>query len=238
MKKASIIFILFLFFVACNDNSSDNTDKFYLDEVYELACDDAAFAEQIEIWDSLTIIRADNNQLIRNGEYILVTTLTKYPESYIGKDTIMNDWGVVWVSVVPEMQREFSTMEFVSDSALKLRANQMLGLPHNVDYTHFAEIWVKPDDLFRPAPDNEITDSTVFLKFPPGTDMEYKYWFNETFKASFYPKEGPRYPWTRLGYTYDWNPESDEIGISEFVIRENSQIIVRGVKTVVEYLQN
>jgi hypothetical protein len=38
-----------------------------------------------------------------------------------------------------------------------------------------------------------------------------------------------RYPWTRLGYTYDWGSSITEIGLSEFVIKKNSQIIVHEV---------
>lgn len=237
MKKTNFLIIMLLLLYSCNENSSDNTESFYLDMIYEQACEDASYAEQIEVWDSLTIIRADNNQLIRNGEYILVATITQFPDSYNNNDTIINSWGDVWVTIVPEIRREFSLIDFESDSALKLRATQMLGLPHSIDYTHFAELWVKPDDLFRPSPDNEITDSVAQIHFPHDVDDDYKYWFNLTYKESFYPEEGPRYPWTRLGYTYDWNPDSDEIGLSEFVIRVNSQIIVNDLKTVKDYLE-
>ena len=35
-----------------------------------------------------------------------------------------------------------------------------------------------------------------------------------------------RFPWTRLGYTYDWGNSTSEIGLSEFVIKNNSQVTV------------
>ncbi len=236
MKKTNFLIIMLILLYSCNENSSDNTEDFYLDMIYEQACEDASYAEQIEVWDSLTIIREDNNQLIRNGDYILVTTLTKYPQRYAGKDTIITDWGDTWITVVPEIRREFSLISFPSDSVMQLRVKQLLGLPYTVDYTHFAEMWVKPDDLFRPSPDNEITDSVAQINFPSGVDEDYKYWFNLTYKESFYPEEGPKYPWTRLGYTYDWNPDTDEVGLSEFVIKPDSKIILEKLKTIKEYL--
>jgi hypothetical protein len=41
------------------------------------------------------------------------------------------------------------------------------------------------------------------------------------------PSKG--YPWTRLGYTYDWgNPES-EVGLSEFVVAAGSTVSIEAV---------
>ena len=34
------------------------------------------------------------------------------------------------------------------------------------------------------------------------------------------------YPWTRLGYTYDWRPGSNKYGASEYVMRKDSTIMV------------
>ena len=35
-----------------------------------------------------------------------------------------------------------------------------------------------------------------------------------------------KYPWTRLGYTYDWADNGEEYGLSEFVVRKNSEVKV------------
>jgi len=37
------------------------------------------------------------------------------------------------------------------------------------------------------------------------------------------------YPWTRLGYTYDWNPNSPEVGLSEYIVRGGSTVTVAAV---------
>lgn len=35
------------------------------------------------------------------------------------------------------------------------------------------------------------------------------------------------FPFTRLGYTYDWNPDNeDHVGVSEYVVRKNTRVLV------------
>ena len=36
---------------------------------------------------------------------------------------------------------------------------------------------------------------------------------------------GPDFPWTALGYTYDWNAKSTPVGPSEFVARGQTQVL-------------
>ncbi|MBU6351343.1 MAG: hypothetical protein KGS73_14490 [Chloroflexi bacterium] len=38
-----------------------------------------------------------------------------------------------------------------------------------------------------------------------------------------------RYPWTRLGYTYDWSNSASEVGLSEFVVAAGSTVAVEPV---------
>lgn len=47
---------------------------------------------------------------------------------------------------------------------------------------------------------------------------------------------GPNgYPWTRLGYTYDWGNPRREIELSEFVIREPAMVQIRAVTATDDY---
>ena len=53
-------------------------------------------------------------------------------------------------------------------------------------------------------------------------DPGYITWFNDWFKKNY--SSDPPFPWTRLGYTYDWgNPVSD-IGLSEFVTKTGATV--------------
>jgi hypothetical protein len=98
-------------------------------------------------------------------------------------------------------------------------------------------MWAKPDDLFRPAYDNEIDKKVSGLKFPVNVSSDYVTWFNNNIISSYYPSNGSnKYPWTRLGYTYDWGNPSTKIGLSEFVIKKNSKVIIKSKLPTKDYL--
>lgn len=207
-----------------------------LEQSYENAIEDAIIAKPNEISNSLTPIVESNTNLIWQGEAgnksVLVVTLTKYASSYPVGGEVNTSWGETWVTVVPEIQTFFKN-NVDSGSNLTLRALQLLGLPPNSSSTYFVELWVSPQSLFRPTPDNEITDTTAQLDFPSSATSAYKDWFNGNIVYSYYPQ---RYPWTRLGYTYDWGSSASHVGLSEFVLRQNSTVFVKSVNPVNDYL--
>jgi len=43
------------------------------------------------------------------------------------------------------------------------------------------------------------------------------------------------YPWTQLGYTYDWGNPETEVGLSEFVIKTNSKVKVNRIESTLKY---
>jgi hypothetical protein len=97
-------------------------------------------------------------------------------------------------------------------------------MPPDTDYTHFVEMYVYPFDLFRPCPDPGITDRECELDFPEGlfisTDTDYAAVYQEVKNGT----DG--YPFTGLGYTYDWgNPES-RVGFSEFIVNDSSVVYI------------
>ena len=46
---------------------------------------------------------------------------------------------------------------------------------------------------------------------------DYKDWFDGNILWSYFESE---YPWTRLGYTYDWSGGEREYGLTEFLLRD------------------
>lgn len=207
-----------------------------LDERYTEAIKDAMVADQSEIATYLTPISMDNDKLVWQGEgenaTVLVVTWTKYASSYPVNQNITTQWGKTWVTAAPEIQMFFAS-NVAKDADYTVRAAQLLGLPANTSNTYFVELWVKPQDLFRPAPDNEVTDTTAKLNFPANATASYKQWFNGNIIGSYYPMA---YPWTRLGYTYDWGDSKTHIGLSEFVIEQNATVTVKSVTPTVQYL--
>ena len=113
-------------------------------------------------------------------------------------------------------------------------------MPPNVEKKYFVEFWVRPQDLFRPCPDAEVSDTHCGLAFPEEVTDEHKDWINNQRLESYYnPVWDKNYPWTQLGYTYDWNPKNkNHVGLSEFVIGKNKNVVVKGFKTTEEYCTN
>jgi hypothetical protein len=209
--------------------------NYTLDQLYQAAVEDAMIAKPAEISHNLTPIVESNTGLVWQGEAgnksVLVVTLTKYLSSYPVGETVTTSWGETWVTVVPEIQTFFQNCG--SGSNLTLRVLQVLGLPPNSSSTYFVEMWVSPASLFRPTPDNEVTDTTAGLDFPVSATSEYRNWFSGSIIDSYYPE---RYPWTRLGYTYDWGNTASHVGLSEFVLKQNSTVTVNAVYTINDYL--
>ncbi len=243
-KISSLIF-LFLFTIGCSDNISQcNCDSQItnLDQLYNSAIKDAMIIEDNEIINTLTVISDTNPELITMGEGIdkwyLASTWTPYYWSYIPGDTMITTWGETWITVAPELQKYFKTTSFASDSVRNLRINQLLGLPADTREKKMIELWVKAENLFRPAYDNEITDNSCGKYFPTNADSVYISWFDNNILGSYFAAPNKtKYPWTRLGYTYNWGNSNSEIGLSEFVLKQNSTIIIKSVSSAEEYLK-
>jgi hypothetical protein len=207
-----------------------------LDQRYISAIEDAMLAQQSEIVTNLTPITQNNTHLVWWGEgenaTVLVVTWSKYPNSYPIGQNVTTTWGYTWVTAVPEIQTFFKTVP--PDTNYTLRTAELLGMPANTSYTYFVELWVKPDQLFRPSADSEITDSTAQLAFPANATADYKEWFNNNIISSYYPM---KYPWTRLGYTYDWGDDT-HVGLSEYVLMQNATVTVKSVTPTIEYLKS
>ncbi len=210
--------------------------------IYRQAITQAMSPEPSKIYDSLVQIVPSNKKLswkaINGEDYILVATWTSKPQfyqPYIDSAYYPTKQYEIWITTSPQLLERFRK-DKPKDTVMRLR--QMLGLPPNAQYTHFVEFWVRPADLFRPCPDNEITDGTCGLCFPATADSTYKAWINNGRISRYYPCElYNKYPWTQLGYTFDWNPKNKRhIGLSEFVIKPFSNVVVNAVYTTQQYL--
>ncbi len=209
-----------------------------LEQSYKNAIEDSMVAKSCEVYSALIPIVESNDDLVWQGEdgnkSVLVVTLTRYASSYPVGEAVNTTWGETWVTVAPEVQTYFQN-NVNRDSNLTLRVLQLLGLPPTSGSTYFVELWVNPQSLFRPSPDNEITDTVATLTFPSNATADYKAWFNNNIIYSYYPM---KYPWTRLGYTYDWGNTANHVGLSEFILRQNSTVTVKSVTPTTEYLQS
>jgi hypothetical protein len=238
---AGTVFYLFIFFTGITAQTQKthlSADSLY----YSMAIKQTCKPELKDIYKHLTIIDTSNKTLVWskiNGEEYVLMLAWKQNVSYYKNDSLSGFFNTgnypIWVTAAPYLKKEAKSFPAVSRD---MRLRQLLGLPPNAQYSYFVEFWVRPADLFRPCPDKEINDSLCDLCFPPKTDSVHINWINGN-RISRYYNCGTydNYPWTQLGYTYDWNPENKtHVGLSEFVIYPQRSIRVNHIYTTEEYL--
>ncbi|HEX6367738.1 MAG TPA: hypothetical protein VF006_02320 [Longimicrobium sp.] len=212
-------------------------------DVYAKAMYDAALYEERDVLPLFPAI-ADAEGMVR------VVTLTAH--GYVRGTTTLG--GDVWVSVVPEARD--SCLSWSDDTDLVMRLRQLLGLRPADSVAHFVEMRAPAAGMFRPTVDPAIDTPTPCsaeqarlpgcgLSFPAGVDTAHITWMAGQMLSSWkmpdgYPRadRDPRmlgYPWTRLGYTYNWHPGSPRYGASEYLVRKGAPVTVTDVVPIPAY---
>ncbi len=238
-KVTTILLFLGITFQSCVSYQKLPTEK--LDQFYAASIIDASYPESDEISNGLISIQSDNKKLvwkeIEGRQYMLVATWTANDSYYPESGAYNTSNYPIWVTAAPELLNWYKSRKPKELQDRDLRLKQLLGLPPTVEKNYFIEFWVQPEDLFRPCPDKEVSDSSCSLCFTDELDEEHKTWIKNLRNDSYYNCNGDKYPWTQLGYTYDWYPgNKSHIGLSEFVIKAQSDIIVNKKYTTTDYL--
>lgn len=180
-----------------------------------------------------------------NYEKYYRENIEQHLESYALKKSL-------WVTVVPELPWYFFSKPICPPTEGRLI--QALGLNPAMDYEVLLEMWVDPGDLFRPAPDPEITDheselavqigenqwilpsdtnafvkldnSQMYMDSAWSTPMTFRDWFVNRAQTIYTTTDEADpatwgWPWTRLGYTFDWGDPTSAVGLSEFILKIN-----------------
>ncbi len=239
---------------------------------YAAAVADAKYPDAHKVSRELLALTGSNTQLVRNkqGQILMATwTNAKYyqdPEEYSpGKRFAL--YGDTWFTAVPRVQ-DFCRPLGMDGAMLVLRLEQLFGLPPDNGKDAFLQVWVRPEDLFRPCPDPEISDHECEVQIPmigaeqtekqrqkegkPPWDCDpqakqvsskfvtvapsHLQWMCDNW-ASTYGNEDllNDYPWTALGYTYDWGNPDDPRGESEFVALGGSEVVFESITLTEEY---
>ncbi len=123
-----------------------------------------------------------------------------------------------------------------NEQACKARLYQALGLPPNSTNDVFVEFLVKEDDLFRPSIDSSLKSSLLLLKLSMSYIRSLAKYSSSSFENESIFKQ---YPFTALGFTWDCNPHNkDHFGVTEFVLKENRVVYVKGITGVADYIKN
>ncbi len=151
----------------------------------------------------------------------------------------------VWVVLHDELRSKCGAWQ-LHDFALQQRMEQLLGLPLNQPEpfrkTEFLIMRVSPSALYRPCVGEDDSDPShpsclVRMDAAVHPQPEWLSAFVSQYSVWAYvlPESGaPGYPFTRLGYTYDWHlppSEKGNYGVSEFIISLNTPITVIGTET-------
>jgi hypothetical protein len=145
-----------------------------------------------------------------------------------GEITLRNDWSnEIWVTPHPQL---YNLCKAYSGTHQRLRMQKALGLPPRSGDYGVVEFFVDPKYLFRPAPDPSVVDrsaglapesSSPYLAENPfqGISEGYAAWYRDNYNNSGYEATNDlhsSWPWTRLGYTYDYaNVPNRPVGLSE-----------------------
>lgn len=189
------------------------------EELWDAAVEDAVFSENDEIEALVSLTKEDDRVIWDDaGERVLVVTWNDYEEDCSPGNSISAEQGEIWVTSLGEMQQWFlANSSGVED--WKLRFSQLLGVPADGDYSQFTAFWIEPEYLIRPAYVTDVT-ADMINDYEAVTDPEYKEWFDQNIINSYFDGE---YPWTRLGYTYDWCEGGTDYGLTEFLTFDGSK---------------
>lgn len=208
----------------------------YIDTVYNSALTDASVAEEHEIIPLISITPKNPNltfSYIDNGQWLKVVSLTSWSGyiDLIGSKILTPR--IIWVTVDPQLRHACKDFCHIDDFDLRLK--QLLGLHPNSTSTYIVELWVQLDSLFRPCLSPDITSDNCSLSYSSDISSTHIQWVKDLSSISYHPYTG--YPWTRLGYTYDWS-ESTHHGLNEFIISSHTHIIVDNVIDYYKYCCN
>lgn len=228
-----------------------------LQEKYRSAIQDAALVEPAEAVDNLIQITPENPLLkpYWNEDKTKILMVTwKSQNAYDkfikpSKNSSKDETKLIWVTVSPQV-KEFCKQYLrnnpnATQEDLELRLKQYLGLDSSWKYDVFVEMWVNPEDLFRPCVDPEITDTKCDLNFgneipkiigamQNSSIMNYKLFYEGLYYKSI--RFGLQ-PFTGLGYTYDWGNEDSRVGASEFILVPGAAYTVKEPVPTLKYCQ-
>ena len=226
ISMLSLSALLIVALAGCGEALPDN------DMLWKTAMTDAVFSEDEEIHELVTLTREDDRVTWdEDGDEVLLLSWHNYDDICAPGDPIRTEYGDIWATSIGEMQSWYEKNHNEVEN-WNLRFAQLLGVHADEGYTRFTAFWVSPEDVIRPA---YVTDVTQQMKndYAIVTDKTYKQWFDSNILWSYFESD---YPWTRLGYTYDWSGEESEYGLTEFLVFDGSKTEIAFTYTTAEFV--
>ena len=230
-------------------------------QAYASAISDSVVSRPGEVVNDLVIASPDDPRTqwttIDGEPHMLVARLGFRAISSVAGGEPFTTASHVFTFVPQELKERCAELNCaqMSDRKLDLTLKQLIGLPPDADYTVMSRVWVKPADLFRPCTQVDPLIPTcpqqVANTIHAGVDRS-TFLFEQAMYAWRLQRTGTPapiscakdftntargnclgFPWTRLGYTYNWAPgASSERGLTEFVIAPGSQVVLESTGAV------
>jgi hypothetical protein len=145
-----------------------------------------------------------------------------------------------WVSLVPFVQEICHKRR--GDPVLVIE--QILGMPPRGDSGEHGkwmmyEFTVEPSHIFRPCvSSHSIVTRNCGFASPETLDAETAFVLEQMWAAETVGVQGPGYPFTGMGWTYDWGPQAppNHVGVSEYVIHKGAPVMEIGRAVAPEVL--
>lgn len=226
-------------------------------ETYLRAIADMALAVPADV--SHTLDPIEPGQPVTVATWIRADQLKRYKTQGGGwVDTLPGD---TWVTEEPRLSEfchHFADTSGGDPDLLTLRLEQRLGLaPHSAKTTFVSFTIADPDpakNIFRPCASAAIDTTTCAVR--SGSDdtcgdpqqaqscQAHNLFFYKQYYSSYGAARPTGFPWTSLGYTFDWAlGPSDAIGHadfvrfgeSEYVVPQGTPVTIVGAKTTAQY---
>lgn len=231
--KGKTIFAVMIMIVAVSLSGCAKKNKApkASEELYRNAVTDAAFADEDEILPLVSLVESDPMTTWQDGR-VLLLTWHNYPDSYPEGENVTIQWGPVWTFTDKEVASYSDELRKAADPEMRLK--QLIAFAPDSEHSTVTGFWVDPKNVKRPAYRTDPTTGNMTTDFGESVDEEYKEWFDENILWSYYYGG---YPWTRLGYTYDWADNGTEYGMTEFTVESGAEVKVEFTETTEEFLK-
>lgn len=214
---------------ARDENDSEKADS--SKDLYARAVEDSVFAEESEIQKLVSLTKDDELVSWDEQGRVMLCTWHNYPDSYPEGEKVKIAWGPVWAFTDLEIASHADELKESEDAQMRLK--QLISFAPDSEHTTFTGFWVDPANVRRPAYQSDPTDGSMKTAFEENVDEEFKSWFDENILWSYFYGS---YPWTRLGYTYDWADNGSEYGMTEFIVEDGAEVEVAFTETTQEFL--
>ena len=152
-----------------------------------------------------------------------------------------------WVTVEPYLQefcRAFVRDHRPDEMILTRRLEQRLGLAPASSKAYFVRMRLDHPDadaIFRPCIDPAADHAVCPVGPPAKAPPAHRQWFYQQYYSSYGQSLIGEFPWTALGYTFDWAPGTEKAspfqhtGESEFVIHKDAAMEILEAVTTSQY---